>query len=215
MIKLIHNACPFFFDVMDDCLILQLLQVSVTMIVIFWIFLKNITLWIYYIGFTVQLCRMSLNILLFTISSRKYFVVYFALGPAVYVSLPIWISLIFILPFSWHAWMNEKKSLWELRIQMRLKMLRHMPVSEMISFNIFPFQFTGVLPDVTYWLDTSYFQILNQSKVTALPRADDHRWQSFDREGHGLAVLPLPLGSLHFSGACCFVFVFLYLFFLF
>lgn len=196
-------------------LILQLLQVSVTMMLIFWIFLKNITLWIYYVGFTVQLCRMALNILLLTISSRKYFVVYFALGPAVYVSLPIWIRLIFILPFSWHAWMNEKKSLWELRIQMRLKMLRHMPCQKWYVLIFFPSSLLVSSQTSRYWLATSYFQILNQSKVTTLPRADDHRWQSFDREGHGLAVLPLPLGNLHFSGACCFVFVFLYLFFLF
>lgn len=93
---------------------------------------------------------MALNILLFTISSRKYFVVYFALGPAVYVSLPIWISLIFILPVSWHAWLDEwkEKPLGTQNTNETENASTH-AVSEMISFNIFPFQFTGVLPDVT------------------------------------------------------------------
>lgn len=149
MIKLIHNACPFFFDAMDDCLILQLLQVSVTMMVIFWIFLKKYNIMnilrrfysttmsygpkyivVYYFFekiFCRLLCFRSSGICQFTHMDKPHF--YFACQLA---CLDEW----------------KEKPLGTQNTNETENASTH-AVSEMISFNIFPFQFTGVLPDVT------------------------------------------------------------------
>lgn len=147
---------------------------------------------------------MALRILMFTISSRKYFPLYFALGPMVcqftHMDKPHF-YLAFQLPCL-DEW--KEKPLGTQNTNEPENASTH-AVSEMISFNVF----SSPLPSV-FFRCPPRLQISDRSlhisrfwaraRLQASPIADDHKWHPFDREGHGRGHLFL---SCHLA-ACLF-----------
>lgn len=140
------------------------------------------------------------RILMFTISLRKYFPVYFALGPRVcqftHMDKPH-----FYLAFQQPCLDEWKEKPLGTQNTNETENASTHAVSEMISFNIFP---VSRCPPRLHITDRPLHisRFWARARLQASPIEDDQRWRAFDREGHGLTCFPpLPLGSLPFSGA--------------
>lgn len=88
------------------------------------------------------MCDMPLSILMFTISPRKYFPLYFALGPMV-CQFTHMDKLHFYLAFQLPCLDEWKEKLLGTQNTNETENASTHAVSEMISFNIFPLQFPG------------------------------------------------------------------------
>lgn len=133
---------------------------------VFWGFLSyQLTFIIILLTFHSVLCDMPQIIIMFTISSRKYRVIYFrSSGMSVYPYGRA--SFLFSLSAAMLGWMERQAS-----GNSKCFDTCHVRNDKFLLFFSLP---VCCYPPSDYWQATSYFQILSGSKVTGL-RANDHR----------------------------------------